>query len=338
MKRSFSVSLEIAHRLVQMLAGTFFVLTLGHLFFPQLYFVDLYSNFLATAFISELMLLLLGVSLWQVHTRHRKSILISSLLLVMCLVVQGVFSLKGYELTSSLSAQEVTSSESLSVMSANTFKYQQDARDFLAYLASSPADFVAVIELNQAFEEQLSDLTLYPFKSFSAAEDGSGIGLLSKYPFDTVQAGNFPGGLPYRDVQLYKEGQHFQIIVVHPVPPISQEMYHLRNQSLEMIPEMMNDDIPSVVMGDFNLTPWSFYYRKLLDDAQLKSIRSLSYGLQNTWSSKGLWIPIDHILVDHQLIAQRHQVGPDIGSDHLPVFAQLIVQDSAKDGLPAVLR
>ncbi len=72
-----------------------------------------------------------------------------------------------------------------------------------------------------------------------------------------------------------------------------------------------------VVMGDFNATPWSPSFRRLLHDGEL--FDSLDgFGLQVSWpeSNPLLRIPIDHALLGPALAATDRGTGPSFGSQH----------------------
>jgi endonuclease/exonuclease/phosphatase (EEP) superfamily protein YafD len=65
-------------------------------------------------------------------------------------------------------------------------------------------------------------------------------------------------------------------------------------------------------------------FRDFLATTGLKDSR-VGFGWQPTWptGSMSLRIPIDHVLVEPDLVVLERQVGPDIGSDHLPVRVRL---------------
>lgn len=83
-------------------------------------------------------------------------------------------------------------------------------------------------------------------------------------------------------------------------------------------------DLPVLLMGDLNVTPWSPAFARLLDDGELRDA-SVSRGLTTTWPAICLWcgVLIDHILVNPKLAVIESRVAEDIGSDHRPVVADL---------------
>ena len=83
-----------------------------------------------------------------------------------------------------------------------------------------------------------------------------------------------------------------------------------------------------VVMGDFNTTPWSSSFRRLLRDGQL--FDSLSgFGLQVSWpeSNVSLRIPIDHAVLGPALAATDRGTGPSFGSQHRSLHVTVTERD-----------
>lgn len=80
----------------------------------------------------------------------------------------------------------------------------------------------------------------------------------------------------------------------------------------------------AVVMGDLNLTPWSHAFHRFTQKASLRG-NPPERGLTTTWLSR---IPLFGLMIDHVLAGMnvsiaRAWVGQDVGSDHLPVIADL---------------
>lgn len=73
-----------------------------------------------------------------------------------------------------------------------------------------------------------------------------------------------------------------------------------------------------------NVTPWSPVFSDLLREGGLLNT-SQGHGLFGSWPA---WLPAGRIPIDHCLVTPDWQVdskrlGPDIGSDHLPVMVDL---------------
>ena len=78
--------------------------------------------------------------------------------------------------------------------------------------------------------------------------------------------------------------------------------------------------------GDLNLTPWAPEFSSLLARGNLRDTGPYR-GLLATWFSRLPFVGllIDHVLVSPDIGILANRVGADLGSDHLPVIADLTV-------------
>jgi endonuclease/exonuclease/phosphatase (EEP) superfamily protein YafD len=77
-----------------------------------------------------------------------------------------------------------------------------------------------------------------------------------------------------------------------------------------------------IVAGDFNNPPWTFAMQNLAHDMRL----TLASGAKRTWPamlSVPAVLPLDQIYLGNCLQAMSVKTGPDLGSDHLPIIAEL---------------
>lgn len=121
---------------------------------------------------------------------------------------------------------------------------------------------------------------------------------------------------------------HFTVICAHStIPNIRPE---LRNGELVVLAEEARQsakECPTILFGDLNCTPWSYYFTKLLHDSDLNDSEQ-GFGCQPTWSA---FFPVPLVTIDHCLVSKDiHTVarltGPKVGSDHLPVMVTLEVR------------
>jgi endonuclease/exonuclease/phosphatase (EEP) superfamily protein YafD len=79
-----------------------------------------------------------------------------------------------------------------------------------------------------------------------------------------------------------------------------------------------------VVAGDFNLTPFSWGLSRLVRSAGLR--RHATFGA--SWPAHRLLplVLIDNVLSTPDVATRAVRIGPRIGSDHLPVTADLVLR------------
>ncbi|EMS34941.1 hypothetical protein C943_02832 [Mariniradius saccharolyticus AK6] len=105
---------------------------------------------------------------------------------------------------------------------------------------------------------------------------------------------------------------------------------------IQRIKEINTDNLPVILMGDFNVTPDNPAYETVIQNSNLKDSRLISnipsIGNQGTFNGFN-WekIPegiIDHIFVSPNIIVHRHGIltdnyGKKYPSDHFPIFTEL---------------
>ena len=95
-----------------------------------------------------------------------------------------------------------------------------------------------------------------------------------------------------------------------------------RDNVLRHVAELLKDEETFILAGDMNTTPWTAIYRHLpgrrSGDARLELTWRLS------WHIFGL--PFDHIHTSENMQLHAYKVGPNIGSDHRPLIAEVSVK------------
>jgi endonuclease/exonuclease/phosphatase (EEP) superfamily protein YafD len=212
----------------------------------------------------------------------------------------------------------------LNVHTANT----QYARVLEVIDEFSP-DILMLEELDDKWVAGLAGLkTTYPHSRASVREDNFGIALFSRLPFERpsiLYLGS--AGVPSVVAQIEVNGARFAVLGTHPLPPGSPEYIALRNEQLDSIADFsVKMNTPLVVLGDLNVTPWSYHFQRLLQRSGLRD-SARGRGIQPTWPSdaKVLLIPIDHCLFSKGIVVLNRQAGPDVGSDHYPLIVDFAV-------------
>lgn len=198
----------------------------------------------------------------------------------------------------------------------------------LEWIRLSDADIVALIETDPAWLNAIAPLaSRYPFRLAEAGAGHFGMTLLSRLALrDTSVFYDPVANVPELAATFDHGGQATRITAVHPPPPISAALTQYRNQYLhDLGRRLAAAPGAQLVVGDFNITPWSATLKALLATAGLSNC-ALGHGLSPTWPTL---IPLARIPID--LCLQRgfsavsaYSTGPHLGSDHLPVTATLV--------------
>ena len=216
------------------------------------------------------------------------------------------------------------------IVCANVLTSNPDRVETAKYLASFEPDIIVCIESDFAWFQELSLLN-FPYQKHETFTGNFGITLLSKIELDNVRIewiGTKRGKVPAIAADVLTV-HPFEIIGAHTFPPIGRTRSGMRNEQLQNLAELaVTSELPTIVMGDFNITPYSPYFSDLLRDGKLSDSRQ-GIGYQATWPNNLGWvgIPIDHCLLQDGIRAKQRTVGKSFGADHLPIILDLEIYD-----------
>ncbi len=106
----------------------------------------------------------------------------------------------------------------------------------------------------------------------------------------------------------------------------ASEQLNWRWQQLELALPIVseNPNEPILIAGDFNMPSDSAMFRTFSRAYQL-GFETSGWGWGYTRPSSMPWVRIDHILGSGEWWFKRTWIGPDVGSDHLPVLAEVVL-------------
>ncbi|MEM1278598.1 MAG: endonuclease/exonuclease/phosphatase family protein [Cyanobacteria bacterium P01_H01_bin.152] len=132
-------------------------------------------------------------------------------------------------------------------------------------------------------------------------------------------------------------GKPVRLVVAHPLAPVSIDNFGHRHEAMAALAAYaVQQPITMVIMGDFNLTSRSFYFRDFIRQSRLRRV-NLGHGLKPTWCYDGAGrslshleqvkqmfkIPIEHIFVSQDVSVDQVITPASSVSDHRPAIARL---------------
>jgi endonuclease/exonuclease/phosphatase (EEP) superfamily protein YafD len=200
----------------------------------------------------------------------------------------------------------------------------------LGSIRQAAPDILLLEEVTLKWASELEVLNAtYPYRIAEPQEGCFGIMLLSKYPLEhgaVVQIGI--AGVPSIITEVHLPQDVVSIIGTHPLPPVSAEGSLQRNIQLAAIPDMVHQQKhPVLLIGDLNTTPWSPYFKQLLNESGLKNSMK-GFGHQPSWPVNHFFlrIPLDHVLHSPEITIHNRMILRDVGSDHFPVIVDFSVE------------
>lgn len=219
-------------------------------------------------------------------------------------------------------------SASLRLMLANVNGGNDKYAGFINTVLNRKPEVIIVLEATPEWARALKHLEAdYPHTVRLQRRDNFGILLFSKLALDSQKILEFGvSSHPSLLFRLTKQGRELAIIATHLMPPVDSEAFTVRNRELDDAAAWMARlKGARMLVGDLNTTPWSPYFKAMRNRGGLRDGRN-GFGILPTWPTMlpGLMIPIDHLLVSPEVGVHELAVGDDIGSDHLPLFAEVL--------------
>lgn len=302
--------------------------------------LELASHFQRQYFVFTLVLL--GLLL---ITRQRWLIL-SGLLCVSLLAQQILPWYIPANIASQHSRERVANTTSLRVLVSNLNVGNSQYSALLNLVQQEQPDVVVLIEVNDTWGKPLAPLrNQFPYWFGLSEDSSSGIAILSRLPLVEPKLVRFsPDSTPSIVTRLTVapalqssiDRRSIPFIAVHPLVPIRPNLFHRRNQQFAAMGEQIDRSDSLILVGDFNATMWSPYFRTLTTKLGLHNSRK-GFGILPTWTTPSplspfpawlaplLAIPIDHCLLSPDLHTTEMHTGTPVGSDHLPIVVNLAI-------------
>lgn len=222
-----------------------------------------------------------------------------------------------------------------------TYNMRIDAEGLAPWLQQVDADIVMLQEVPEGLTEAIPTLVEhYPYQLNQP--EWSNV-ILSRYPLSEAEVAT---DMPMQRTEVNIDGRRVALYNVHFRWPIGEPRFtslpwfevnafsryddSVRNQQIEtLLGQLRQEPLPYIVAGDFNMSQHAATYGRVAEVMQ-DAFREAGRGWGNTWPTKlqsGLPIPLllrlDYIWHSEAFVTQEVRRGPELASDHLPVYAAL---------------
>ena len=219
-------------------------------------------------------------------------------------------------------------SRDLRVLSFNVLGANRRFGEVIDFIRRSGADVVVLHEVTGSWEEAVADASELDAWSYEITRTRTGDDLFGSLvltrPGARVESYGFGLTDPRAVEILLPHG--VAMLAVHPLSPSNQFRAKQNDRQLQFAADWAADQSgPAIVVGDFNATPWSYPFRRLIASAELSNSEK-GFGLDLSYPADGnplLRVPIDHLLHSDHLAVVDRRLGPAMGSDHFPLTVDL---------------
>ncbi len=202
-------------------------------------------------------------------------------------------------------------------------------------IAREKPDLVLAMEVDEWWDKELKVLEKeYPFSRHAINDVAYGMVLYSKLPMKKVEVHylhneNVPS---FESTIVLDNGKNISFFCVHPVPPVYFEDMpdnagQEENALKKLGKEVIDRKYPTIVAGDLNDVVWSQVDELTGTQGILYDVRA-GRGFYNSYNTENILMkwPLDHVFVTGEFGLKRLERLPNIGSDHFPIFVELVLQ------------
>lgn len=214
----------------------------------------------------------------------------------------------------------------ISILHANLLSSNKNKSSIFDLIDKHNPDIIGLQEVSFSWEKEINKkLKHYKYRMIDAKKGNFGIALLAKLPLNNIENKKFTN-LDINSIiaTVSKNNKTINLCYTHPTPPISKKLFNYRNKQLLQVAQSFSNKKNALVFGDMNITPWSVWFKKFMNVAELNHSTNK---ILKTWPAKTiLGIPIDHFFHSNDFSVANVEVLPDIGSDHKPIFIEYNVK------------
>lgn len=218
------------------------------------------------------------------------------------------------------------SPESLRIVSFNVGAGRADPAEIIEWMSDAPPDLVFLLESTEEWIRAMpTNGTGYSVGNQIPDDRAYGISVLGRGATGVEQLRLGVTRDPVVRVPATIGDEAVVVYAVHPRPPDSPATADARDSLFtELATLVAGEEAPVIVIGDFNASPWSHAFRRFEGDTGLVNSQR-GFGLSATWptSMPITLIPLDHMMHSDSLTTVNRTVGPDLGSDHMPLTVEV---------------
>jgi endonuclease/exonuclease/phosphatase (EEP) superfamily protein YafD len=192
------------------------------------------------------------------------------------------------------------------------------------YILQSRPDIVVIADPSSPKRDRRSDLDFaYPARLDSSDESGGPL-ILARRDLQLDLLPSLDTEFQLLRARVVLGQASFDLAVVHldrPWPFSS----HGPDQVAQLAAGLADETRRLIVIGDFNRPPWMSDMKVL--NASLGVFAKAAPGTWPSWLPRPLRLPLDLVLVGNDVALSSVQLGPSLGSDHLPLIATVVWPD-----------
>lgn len=235
-------------------------------------------------------------------------------------------------------ASKLDPKNTVSVMISNVLMENEEHGRLISLVEAREPDVLMLVETDHRWAESLDEhlAARYPYRVAQPQDNWYGLMLFSKlelkdYSIQFLIQEDIPSA---HARAVLRSGVEIELHLLHPRPPepIRDQRSTARDAELIVMGKSIERkaDTPVIVAGDLNDVAWSETSQLFVRISRLLDPR-IGRGFYNSYNAKNplARFPLDHIFHSKHFKLIRLERLPAIGSDHFPIYAELLYAPEA---------
>ena len=236
-------------------------------------------------------------------------------------------------------ASKLDRKNTISVIVSNVQMENEEHERLIGLVKERSPDVLMVVETDHRWAVALDEALAgdYPYRVAQPQDNWYGLMLFSKlelkdYSIQFLIQEDIPSA---HARAVLRSGTEIELHLLHPRPPepVRDQRSTPRDAELIVMGKSIEKkrDVPVIVAGDLNDVAWSETSQLFVRISRLLDPR-IGRGFYNSYNAKNplARFPLDHIFHSEHFKLIRLERLPKIGSDHFPIYAELLYAPEAK--------
>ena len=302
-------------------------------YFRNNFIVELMISFLPYIVVFLLLIIILLICYLFIYIKKKKNrlqIILVTILLILSFWIEYLY-LTEYKWFYNRIDNDIRLQENqqwIKVFYANILYKNTDYNSLKEKIKQENPDIVILVEFSDEHEDEMKEFfkETYPYMNRNSRSSMLAWDVVfSKIPIENITETHlvelWSWNYSYMKVFCEECWSWVDLYVIHTAAPVSTKNFEMRNSQISKLKSdfMKNDsNDKTIIIWDFNLSPWSYYYKQLTDDRYM--LNALSYQSPNyTWSlfkHKIFRSHIDQLFISQWIKISEVNIEDLVGSDH----------------------
>jgi endonuclease/exonuclease/phosphatase (EEP) superfamily protein YafD len=236
-------------------------------------------------------------------------------------------------------AADTSASPTLRIFFANVRESNEQYAAMLQEIKEADPDVIVLVEYSWGWHltfKTSPELAPYKYGSGHLQSHIGSVNVFSRIPLKTEMQ-SWISGRPMHTIEVQLGTKTLRLIGLHAPRPVNLPRYGYYKYWQQMLPLILSERGPLVIVGDFNATQHSRVYEQLTNDRLRSAHEDQGRGYATTWPNGDNLLPpirIDQVLLSPEVDCVAIREGIGRGSDHKPLVMDVRIRRNAGLGRP----